>query len=394
MISAFRVFDPTPCKFPAAEVAALPPPNGGSFGCLRSSRFFALGDDETSLFYKRGRYALLDAYRFAGVGPGGALLAPAYHCRTMIDPAVRLGAEVLLFSVEHQLAPDRNSLEQLLRECSVPIRALLLPRYFGFPQDFAWAHDFCREFGLVLIEDCSHAHLHSRDVARPGTYSQYVVSSPYKFAPCDDGGLLLAGKGVELAARELRRMSVLEEVKCLARTLARIPPSRKPGRPSDSQIESSEFERCAATEFDQPGDTLSALYNIADEEDGGHRISRAVMLLSNNDRIAIARRRNFRRWVSAVATLPGCHALFPELPDGCVPYMFPLYIDKPDRHFYDLKYRGVPIWRWDEMAVSDCPIANDYRLRLIHLPCHQALSENQMAWMIEVVSSVMKEGTR
>jgi hypothetical protein len=70
--------------------------------------------------------------------------------------------------------------------------------------------------------------------------------------------------------------------------------------------------------------------------------------------------------------------------------MLPLLIDHPETHFFELKHLGVPIWRWDDMAVSDCAVATHYRLHLLHLPCHQELTAEQMAWMTRTVASVMR----
>lgn len=78
------------------------------------------------------------------------------------------------------------------------------------------------------------------------------------------------------------------------------------------------------------------------------------------------------------------------MPADCAPYMFPLYLERPDPDFFLLKKMGLPIFRWDEMAVSECAVAADYRLRLLHLPCHQTLSEQQMQWMISVLGEVLR----
>jgi dTDP-4-amino-4,6-dideoxygalactose transaminase len=68
--------------------------------------------------------------------------------------------------------------------------------------------------------------------------------------------------------------------------------------------------------------------------------------------------------------------------------MFPLRIAQPEAHFLPLKQLGLPIWRWDSIAASNCPTANDYRLHLLHLPCHQSLDDNEMAWMIAAIGKV------
>ncbi len=101
------------------------------------------------------------------------------------------------------------------------------------------------------------------------------------------------------------------------------------------------------------------------------------------------RRANYRQWATALAGLPGGRALFPELAETCVPYMFPLLLTEADPLFFQLKQAALPIWRWDEMAVSDCAVAAGYRLRLLHLPCHQDLNAAQMAWMTALVAKAL-----
>ena len=49
----------------------------------------------------------------------------------------------------------------------------------------------------------------------------------------------------------------------------------------------------------------------------------------------------------------------------------------------------MPIWRWDDMAVSECEVASRYRKRLIHLPCHQALGDSEMNWMTLALRTVL-----
>ena len=90
-----------------------------------------------------------------------------------------------------------------------------------------------------------------------------------------------------------------------------------------------------------------------------------------------------------MAGLSHARALAPLLPDTCAPYMFPLLISRPDPDFFRLKQAGVPIWRWDDMAVSSCAVAGRYRTQLLQLPCHQGLSNVQMDWMLALVQEVL-----
>ncbi len=390
---SFRIFHPASCRFPSPRVPLLAPPGRASFGLSRGGRFKAVGDGAGQRFYSRGRYALLDAFRLAGVGVEGALLAPAYHCRTMIDPAVSLGGEVLLYALDRQLAPDLASLAELADACRRPVRALLLTHYFGFPQNADPIKAFCAARGIVLIEDCSHAYLQS--AARPalGIHGQFVVASPYKFSPAEDGGILVAKSGHFSTLPPLRGRGVVSELKGLVRWIQRGLAARKPFVVQDALDE--EIDRVCSvlgdrgTESEQAGNTTSAMYDSGEEGMSGLMTSRWIIQASEPDRIAESRRRNFAAWLAAVDGLPGCRPLFSQLPPDVVPYMFPLYVDLPDPHFYNLKRVGLPIWRWDEMGISECPVSMDYRLHLFHLPCHQALRPTEMAWMVRVLKKVM-----
>src|SRR5258706_16084361 len=99
------------------------------------------------------------------------------------------------------------------------------------------------------------------------------------------------------------------------------------------------------------------MYVEAEEGLAGCSVSRWLAKLCDADSLASRRRANYERWRDAVRGLPNCRALFDRLPDDCVPYMFPLLIDRPQSHFYVLKKLGVPIWRWDDMAAPGCPVS-------------------------------------
>lgn len=386
----FSVFDPTPCAFPSPRVPLLPPLGFGSFGIPWQGKYKFIHTVKPGTFYSHGRYALHDAYRLAGVGTEGALLAPAYHCRTMIDPAIRLSADILLYPCERNLAPNWQSVAQLTSRSARPIKALLLTHYFGFQQNIRAAYEFCARREIAIIEDCSHALIHDPSIDTPGVFSDYVVASPYKFVPSDDGGILLSTKEIESPPMDLRPQGIDQELHALVRMTSKAIVRYRPRTEGTRRKEPDATEIVAGIDFELPGDTPSKMYTQNHEHFAGFLSSRLILNYAKPDKIAAARRRNYQAWVEIVSRLPECYALYPELPAGCVPYMFPLYIRRPDPHFYMLKQLGVPIWRWDEMGKSDCAVAADYRLNLIHLPCHQELSPNELEWMMMKVTSVMK----
>lgn len=390
----YQVFDPATCRFPRPRVSVLPQ------DFERATR----DDDELlrevgslagkGAYFTRGRYALGEAYRRSGLDGGGTLLAPAYHCVTMLDPALALGADVLLYPLNADLTPDRNELERLAERAVRPIKVLLATHFFGFVRDFSWLKMWCDIHSIVLVEDCSHTLYTERYQAKgAGRAGRFVASSPYKFFPSADAGWLYA-PGLATAAGNLTQpANWVAELRGVKQCLDAV---RRP-RVGPTDLAALDAQIAAmAREMPVPGEdrrqqrrAQSPQYEVEAEHRSalcGSRWLIAHSCLSN----AIRRRQvNYRRWLQAVAELPGCRPLYPELPEHVVPYMFPLYIEHPMPHFYWLKQLAVPVWRWDEMAVSACPVAANYRLHLLHLPCHQSLSEDEMGWMLTAVAKVI-----
>jgi len=386
----YWVFDPSTCRFPKPRVSILPSALDYS-ALLNGSEALS----ETGLrHFSRGRYALGEAYRLAGLDEQGALLAPAYHCVTMLDPALALGAQVHLYSLKPNLMPDPDSLEQIYAQSAKPVKALLATHFFGFVQEFSWLKQWCDERGIALIEDCSHVLFSEQYQARGvGLYGKFIASSPYKFFPCDDGGLLYAPETKLLGAVQTEPAGFLAELRSIKNTIEKF---KLPKISSyDIQLIDQQLESIAmaapvpGTDQKMERSAQSTQYSRALARTASLRSSRWVTSHSSVINNVTRRQENYRRWIQALSDVPNCHALYPEIPPDVVPYMFPLYLDTPSPHFYRLKQMGVPVWRWDEMAISNCQVAADYRLHLLHLPCHQSLSDVEMEWMLAAVRKTL-----
>lgn len=386
----YWVFDPSNCEFPKPRVSILP----STLDCSASPNRNQELSDIGLRHFSRGRYALGEAYRLAGLDKQGALLAPAYHCVTMLDPALALGAEVRLYSLKSDLMPDRDSLDQICAQSDKPVKALLATHFFGFVRDFSWLKQWCDEKGIVLIEDCSHVlFVEQYQASGAGLYGKFIASSPYKFFSCADGGLLYMPEASFVGGLPTKSAGFLAELRGIKSIIEK---SRLPKISTDDiDLIDRQLESITATAptpgSDQPTGRLaqSMQYSLASARMAPLRSSRWVVSHSSVKNNITRRQENYRRWVQALSDMHNCHGLYPEIPSNVVPYMFPLYLDTPMPHFYWLKQLGVPVWRWDEMAISNCPVAADYRLHLLHLPCHQSLSEDEMAWMLAAVRKTL-----
>ncbi len=385
-------FNPEPCNFPKPQVPLLPSSSKlglASRGADESAR------KSTFRHFTRGRYALGEAYRLAGVGSDGALLAPAYHCVTMLDPALNLGADIHLYALNADLSPDLSQLEQQLVGLDTPVKALLATHFFGMAKDFSRLKQWCEKHRISLIEDCSHV-LFTQDFQAEGTgtYGRFITSSPYKFFACDDGGLLHSPDAAQLEHVQTEAPGFIDELRGIKHRIdtIRSTTSMDAGIATiDERLQAlSMMPVVRASEHTTAYTKPSSQFLPTEVRKSSLRSSRLIARISSIEENIRRRRSNYERWLAAVSDLANCQPLYPELPKHCIPYMFPLRIDTPDPHFYWLKHLGVPIWRWDEMAVSNCPVAQDYRFHLLHLPCHQSVAEKQMDWMIAAVKKALK----
>lgn len=387
----YWAFDPSSCQFPKPRVSLLPNVFERSETCEAHAQSRLAGG---VLHFSRGRYALGEAYRLAGLEQGGALLAPAYHCVTMLDPALALGADVLLYPLNSDLSPNTDKLNEIYAQSTKPIKALLATHFFGFVRDFSWLKKWCDEKGVILIEDCSHALFTEQFQAKGiGQYGQFVASSPYKFFPSADGGCLYAPDAGRFDGASTQAMDWLSELRgikyCFDRArLTKVDHRDIQGIDQELDIVVSHSPAPGVDQrLQRPAQSLQ--YSNASSRAASLRSSRWVINHSTITGNVSRRQANYRRWLQELSDVPNSHALYSDLPEHVVPYMFPFYVDTPMPHFYWLKKMGVPVWRWDEMAVSNCQVAKDYRLKLLHLPCHQSLSENEMSWNISVVKKTL-----
>jgi len=381
------------CNFPRPRVPLLP--TRSKLGLVRSdANKFA--QKNTFKHFTRGRYALGAAYRLSGVGHDNALLAPAYHCVTMLDPALNLGADILLYPLNADLSPDLGKLNDILIKTRKPVKAMLATHFFGFPQDFCQLKQWCDKHRISLIEDCSHV-LCTENFQATGTgiFGRFVAASPYKFFACEDGGLLYSPEENLLDSVRTESAGLMKELRGIKHGIDNYRSSVSMASEIavlDEQVQALSmtpvvYAKEEITAYSEP----SSLFSHTEAKTRALHCSRLIVSISSIDKNITHRRNNYERWIKAVAKLPNCHPQYPELPTHCVPYMFPLHINHPEPHFYWLKHLGVPIWRWDDMAVSNCLVAQDYRLHLLHLPCHQALTEDQMDWMIAALQKTLSQ---
>ncbi|WP_421862681.1 DegT/DnrJ/EryC1/StrS family aminotransferase [Motiliproteus sp.] len=364
-------------------------------GLLRASKqpaHFSRFLDSDVLFLPSGRVALYYALQHLGVTRDTEVLIPAYHCGSMVEPVIYLGATPRFFPLTPSLEIEPEQLQSLIKPNT---KALLLPHFFGFPQQLAPLKQFCHQHQIGLIEDCAHAFFQQAHSEGLGCLGDFSITSTVKFFPGVEGGVL-ACNNPDYDLKSVRRSapSFSAQLKSLLHTLELAAGYRRLGalgRLLNRQGEHPQAEVPAgiATHTDSTRHlTQDSMQWFTPTQIGKDATACTRFLTRHSDMQSIVdqRRRNYQTYLDAFDGLAGVKPLHATLPDKVVPYIFPLLLDDPQQHFPALKMLGVPIWRWEELIDSECPISADYRLRLIQLPCHQSLTPEELDWIIQTVS--------
>lgn len=361
--------------FPPPTIFAAPRLRAGDV-TLRRQRAMTAPD---VLPTASGRNAVALAARLMERDDGSnRILMPAYHCPALIEPFLWRGYEVIFYPVQPDLSVDLDGLRELARRSGATHGVVI--RFFGFEQNVTQSLQLMQTLGLNVLEDCAHAlfdFLRPINAAGDGLY--YRICSLNKFLPTDGGGALrpwreqqapLSDPGVLAHAKSLVRMRTLNRPRRGAEA--------GNGAPGGSKTSGAHDRSDRA----RPG--RAKPYRYFDPAVTDVQASLATRWLFTHSRhawIAARRRQAFEHLAGALEHSPFGQPLYRQL-GGAVPYVLPFLLDE-EQYFTRLRMAGLQILRWEELADAGCAVSADYRRRLIQVPCHQGLSDADLAYIVE-----------
>jgi dTDP-4-amino-4,6-dideoxygalactose transaminase len=138
-----------------------------------------------------GTDALRLGVRAAGVLPGDEVLIQANAFVAAVEALVDVGARPVAVDIRRDdLGPDPGHLAALVGPRT---RAILVVHLYGLPVDMDPILALARERGLVVIEDCSHAHgatLDGRSVGSFGAVGAFSLGVVKNLAAYGDAGVV------------------------------------------------------------------------------------------------------------------------------------------------------------------------------------------------------------
>ena len=313
--------------------------------------------------YSLARWALVDALRACGVGPGDRVLVPGLICREMLASVHAVGASAVFYPVSPQLCAAFNPDEM------GPGKAVVAVNYFGFPQKLDMFQRYCERTGAALIEDNAHGLL-SRD----------------------ENGRLLGSRG-DAGIFSLRKTIALQAGGALVlnggRTLPEAPDLRFAGPPAGRYRLKQAFRRVAdrlgpirtlrsIAAVRQLRQTFTGAAIPSGPPDAETRIPLAPNPPAMIQRpIAVAdpelesqRRRALYDLTGRILGATSGVPVFPRLPDDVVPYGFPLFalqaqVPAITAH---LARAGLPLSRWPDLPAAVAPLAAGHYRQLLVVP--------------------------
>lgn len=384
---------PNMMQYPKPRAPMDPVLSFRSFSDRGASTIPSVTTQGQALFVTSGRVALALALQGLGVGPGQKVLLPAYNCKAMVAPVEWCGATPALYRLREDLAVDLDDLADRLDGAT---RCLVVVHYFGFPQKLATLRRFCDDNGIALIEDCAHSFFGAVDGRGLGALGEYAIASPMKFYPIYDGGVLVCNRdGTELPP--LHSAGLGFEVKALVNMFEQACFFRRL-RPFHYVLSPMFYLKDRVWALVKRSVTNKVAQDLGPAaSDGGYdfdpkwlnvRMSAPSAFVFRNtadSRLVAQRRANFQWLLGQFEDIQCCSPLFRELGDNVVPYVFPLVVENPAKVFSTLKASGVPMFRWEDIDPTVCPVSARYAESLFQLPCHQELRREELEWIVSEV---------
>lgn len=390
-------------SFPLPFVPLSPVLGDGYWRKPHQHKTHSIFDAKYKLKTTSGRAALAIALEQCGVTNEHNVLIPSYHCDSMISPALRLDADVVFYKINDDTSPNIVDLKNKITQHT---KAILVTHFFGFTESLTDIKSLCDEHNIFLIEDCAHAFFGEVNGESVGTVGDYAIASTMKFFPVLDGGILASNKH-NLSSVTLKKPTIAFQLKSAINSIEKAIKFKRFGKRGVVLNSLLEIKNVIWNLVKKSSADPSKLTDVPGSSEGGFELdekwinvhstyfSTQISERANYSDIRSKRRQNYMLIHNALKALPSCEPLFESLPEHVTPLVYPLKFDKPAQYFSALKEKGVPIWRFGEyldkkITPDEFPISCELSETIFQFPCHQSLTQEELAWIISTIKDTVK----
>lgn len=389
--------------FPKPCIPTSPVLSFSSFSGDKNQHIPSVLDAGSPKFVTSGTIAIALALQQMKIGKNDKVLLPAYHCISMVEPVIQANAIPIFYKIKADTSVDFDDIETQLDSST---KLLFITHYFGFPQDLSKLRNFCDKHNILMLEDCAHAFFGEYEKRSLGSFGDYAIASTMKFFPTSEGGCLVSSHH-QIASLHLKSAGVAFEIKSLIDAFEKGFEYGRMGFLNKLMylpiwlkniIWGFVKKRLRAEKTDFGTDFSEEEFEIEKAwlDKASSSFSQYLTRNMSQKRIADNRRKNYTILFEALSGLSGCRPLFNRLPEGVIPYVFPLFVDEPEKFFKPLKNHGVPVIRfgeflWKGMDLNTCLVSASLSKQVFQFPCHQELTPAELDWMINEIKEILTE---
>jgi dTDP-4-amino-4,6-dideoxygalactose transaminase len=302
------------------------------------------------------------------------VLMPGYIPAKLYRTALAAGYQARFYDVNGAAEFDPAEVAGLVDDDTL---AIFVVHYFGLPANLTAVRQLASRRGIFLIEDCALALCGRSDGRLLGTVGDCALFSVRKMLLLPEGGLMvLKTRDRHFAPTYAERVSSLFSAYRLAGLRGKRlyvwlagggDPLHLARNQESGYINLTERHRITVK-------TISWLSGA---------VARRVDLAA----VSARRRRNYLQVLEGLRDLPHLEPLRPDLPDGAVPYSFPLRVadNRRDVVREDLRRIGIACGAgWPESPFAEgLPGTADLAHNLLEIPIDHLVPRRQLARLVE-----------
>lgn len=374
------------------------------------SRLEAIAESRSIVKFFNARAALFHVFLQLKTTRRSRVLMPAFHCVSMVEPAICAGLTVSYYRIDRHLQID---VQDVLAQAGEDVCGFVFVDFFGFAANVDVLLPELRRRGVAVIEDRSHSFLQSRPFGLAGGRGDFTVYSFAKLVPCGvGGGLRIQDRPFALPAlhRPALGDSLVRNKRLLEQTILSAS-TRSPARRAYVALEAARVRRRrrVTARRQTPGEAQGQIGKgeaTHDFGDLGFNVSHAwtrmpalprwVLGAADLPSIVAARRRNYQIYVEILGAPEAPPSIFPQLDDAVCPWAYPIIVADRAQHDQRLRSRGVPVWTFGDLLHPDLERvatraaledARHLSKQVLCLPVHQGLPPEIVAGFARTVAA-------
>lgn len=353
-------------------------------------------DRDRCFLFALGRNAIYAACQSLGLKPGDEVLSPAFDCDGSLQPFKVSGIKLNFFrSDPYTFSVD---IDDIKKRIGPKTKLIHIINHFGMPQPWDRLLVFRKEYGIPILEDCAYSLFSSFRGKSFGTFGDMSIFSLRKNLPLIDGGMLrLNGPRYSFGMPE--KMSpffyrtefgnVLTLIKAslgyykapegLRRILRKFNPAVEPPPPLYSEPEKGYPDWPLRDKIGEEF-TCDYLRPIS-------RFARGQLegLPANfYEEVAEKKRCYYSILVAKIRDIKGITVLWPELPEGAVPFCVSLLVAAGRDRIFEILRKDYDVMAWPTLPQEILDRLGDYpevetigrRLLQINLPTARVRSDD------------------